>query len=394
MDVVTVALVVVLALVVVALVVVLVRTPSSNRVSDSAIAQFQEISRQALESNNAVFLQLAEERLKRESELASKDLGEKKKLIDQQLESVRTELARVEKAVAQVDAGLTTKLEAFGKQTLALTSTTDSLRRVLGDSRARGQWGERMAEDVLRTIGFVEGINYHKQVTLDVPGSRPDFVFPLPGGLTLNMDVKFPFDNYKRFVEADAEPEREVHQKAFLRDVRARIKEVATREYIDPEGGTVNYALLFVPNESVYAFICENDAAVFDDSLAQGVVCCSPYMLFAMLALVDQAAKTLNLQKASEDLLGLYGAFSGQWGKFTEALGTLGDRLRRTQNTYDEVMGVRMRALQRPLDKIETLRERRGIAITTLEDADSDEMLAIEAVEDELGGDEPESARQ
>jgi len=53
-----------------------------------------------------------------------------------------------------------------------------------------------------------------------------------------------------------------------------------------------------------------------------------------------------------------------------------------------------MRALQRPLDKIETLRERRGIAITTLEDADSDEMLAIEAVEDELGGDEPESARQ
>lgn len=379
MDAVSIVLAVALIAALAALVITRLRDSPADRLSDSAVAQFQA----ALDSNSETFLRLADERMKRESEAASSDLGEKKKLIDQQLEAVKTELARVSKSVQQVDTGLTTKLEAFGKQTLALTSTTDSLRRVLGDSRARGQWGERMAEDVLRKIGFIDGINYHKQFTLDGAGSRPDFVFLLPGGLTMNMDVKFPFDNYKRFVEADAEPERQVHQKAFFRDVRSRIKEVATREYIDPEGGTVNYALLFVPNESVYAFICDEDAGIFDESLSQGVVCCSPYMLFAMLALVDQAAKTLNLQKASEDLLKLYGAFSVQWGKFNGVLGTLGDRLRRTQNTYDEVTGVRMRALERPLARIETLREQRGIAAVVLDETvDLDSPLAIDRPDD------------
>ena len=85
---------------------------------------------------------------------------------------------------------------------------------------ARGQWGERMAEDVLRLAGFVENVNYVKQTQLDGATGRPDFTFPLPKGHELYMDVKFPMAGYLRFLDATTDAERQAHRAAFLRDVR------------------------------------------------------------------------------------------------------------------------------------------------------------------------------
>ncbi len=87
-------------------------------------------------------------------------------------------------------------------------------------------------------------------------GAIPDVTFMLPGGRELHMDVKFPVDNYLRHLEADTDAERETTAKAFLRDVRGRVKELSTRGYIDPDA-TLDEVLLFIPNESVWAFIHE-----------------------------------------------------------------------------------------------------------------------------------------
>src|SRR6478609_5722988 len=64
----------------------------------------------------------------------------------------------------------------------ALSEHTQQLREVLASSKARGQWGERMAEDVLRLAGLIEGVNYRKQATLDDGAGRPDYTFMLPNG--------------------------------------------------------------------------------------------------------------------------------------------------------------------------------------------------------------------
>ena len=210
-----------------------------------------------------------------------------------------------------------------------------------------------MAEDVLRLLGFIEGVNYYKQETIEGVGSRPDFVFPLPGDLRMNMDVKFPYDNYVKFLDAQSEPERNQHKGAFLRDVRARIREVTTREYIDPEKGTVDYVLLFIPNESIYQFIHESDPTMQDTALQSKVICCSPFTLFAVLAVVRQAVDNFALQRGSEEIIGLFGRFYNEWGKFTEGLDVSGKRLASTQKTYEQLTGPRRRMLERPLRRIE-----------------------------------------
>ena len=321
------------------------------------------------------FLSLAEQRFARQTEAGSSELDTKKQLIDQQLAAMNSRLEQVSTLVNDTEtkrqasfSQLTTHLQDIGQQTVNLTASTTTLREALSSTRARGQWGERMADDILRMLGFVEGINYRRQEVIQGAGSRPDFVFPLTDGLQMNMDVKFPFENYVKFLGEKSEAERNRYKVAFLRDVRARIKEVTSREYIDPEGGTVDYVLLFIPNESVYSFIHESDPGVLDAALQSKVICCSPFTLFAVLAVVRQAASNFALQQASEEIISLFGRFNNEWGKFQEALETHGRRLKSAQASYDQLTGTRKRTLERPLQQIESLRRQKGLPMAPAAD--------------------------
>lgn len=288
--------------------------------------------------------------------------------IDERLNQMNQALVGVSEAIrreGEQRATLSGQLEQMGRQTAELTGTTQSLQRVLSNAQTRGQWGERMAEDIMRRAGLIEGTNFRKQATQAEGAARPDFSFFLPNNLLLNMDVKFPLDNYVRSQEADADVERIGYEREFLRDVRGHIKALATRDYIDPEGGTVDYVLLFIPNEAVYRFVLETGPEVFDEALDHRVVCCSPQMLFAMLALIRQAADTLATQRAAEEIVSLLGLFNQQWRRFNQALDKLGRSVGSMTQAYESLAGTRRKALQRPLDRIEALRTQRGIPIAT-----------------------------
>src|SRR5206468_9440445 len=181
--------------------------------------------------------------------------------------------------------------------------------------KARGQWGERMADDVLRAAGLLDGVNYRKQTAI-TGGTIPDFTFLLPHDLVLHMDVKFPVDNYLRYLEAATDTDRNAACAAFLRDVRTRVKEIAGRGYADP-ATTAGYVLLFIPNESVYAFIQEHDRELGDLALGQDVVLCSPFTLFAVLGVIRKTVDCALLERASDEILVALSRFSDQWGRFS-----------------------------------------------------------------------------
>jgi DNA recombination protein RmuC len=211
-----------------------------------------------------------------------------------------------------------------------------------------------MAEDVLRLAGMIEGVNYRKQSTTE-SGTKPDFVFLLPTGPRVNMDVKFPIANYLRFLESD-DADADRLRKTFLTDVRSRVKEVTTRDYIDPVAGTLDFVLVFIPNEQLYGFIHENDPQLIEFALSRKVVLCSPLTLFAILAVIRQAADNFRLQQASNEILRLLGEFNKQWAKYGEVVERLGRQLESAMKAYTDLTTTRTRQLERQLDKIEALR--------------------------------------
>lgn len=335
-------------------------------------ASFGNLSFDALSKSTEEFLKLAKSRLESEREISLKELDGKKGLIDQQLQQMTSKLENVSTVIKELEKD---RVEKFGQlashlntatqQTTALMQTTSQLREALASTKVRGQWGERMAEDILRLAGFIENVNYLKEKTIEGAGSRPDFTFFLPGDLKLNMDVKFPLTNYIKFLETDVEPEKVKFRSDFLKDVKARIKEVTSREYINPEQNTLDYVLLFIPNEQVYSFIHEQDSSILDEGLKNRVIFCSPITLFAVLAVIRQSVDNFALERTSNEILSLFGVFKKQWDEFLKKLDILGKRIEDTQKEYESLATTRRRQLERPLNKIDDLREQKGILISS-----------------------------
>jgi DNA recombination protein RmuC len=312
-------------------------------------------------------------------------LDGKSALIDRQLDAMTGELSKVSALVQDLERDRATQLgelagqlQEAGRQTQVLAATTHSLREALSSTTARGQWGERMAEDVLRLAGLIEDVNYRKRRALDRNRGVPDYTFLLPQGLCLHMDVKFPLNNYLRYQEAESDVERERARKEFLRDVRGRLKEIATRGYVDPASGTIDCVLLFIPNEQVYGFIQEQDRSILDDALRDKVVFCSPLTLYAVLAVIRQAVDNFRLEQTSKEILEVLHGFGKQWGMFVDQMDKVGKSMKAANDAFDTLQDTRKRQLERQLDKVDALRQQPGLAAV---DGDDEEPgpLALEA---------------
>lgn len=349
-----------------------------------------ELSPQLVQQAVAAAVSQANERASRERDLAvqasveqavtmvREQLGGGQQLIDAKLgevqAGVRSDLVRLAQIVQQLGEStgqrfgeVDRSLQLHAQITQSLAGTANSLREALASSNARGQWGERMAEDVLRLAGLHENVNYVKRTALSGEGTGiPDFTFQLPKGHVLFMDVKFPMSSYLKFLEATTDVERMQHRDTFLRDVRARVKELAKREYASVDDRpAVDNVLLFVPNESLAAFIHESDSTLVDDAMRQHVVICSPLTLFAFLGVIRQAFDNFMIEQTSNEILNLLGKFSQQWGKYSEAVDKVQRQLDTVTKSFDELSGTRRRALERPIADIAALRTRQGFADNT-----------------------------
>ncbi|MDO9287244.1 MAG: DNA recombination protein RmuC [Thermodesulfovibrionales bacterium] len=339
---------------------------------------FSSISLDALSKNSAEFLKLAEEKLKSQTIESKKELEGKKELIDQSVETIAKTLTEMQHKLSEVEKGsvkISTLVEHHADITSKLKDTTEHLKQALASSKKRGEWGERMAEDILRLVGLVEGINYIKQKTLEGSSGRPDYTFFLPNSLKINMDVKFPLENYQNYLDAQTEHDKKRFKEELIRNTKTMIKQVTNRAYIDTADNTVDYVIVFIPNEQVYGFVNEADPTIMDEALKQKVILCSPFTLYAVLAVIRQAVGNFNLERTASEILMLLGEFSKQWGLYKERFEAMGKRLDDAKKEFDLLVTTRSNMLDRPLKKIDDLRKQKAIALDENMDSDKPSLL-------------------
>jgi DNA recombination protein RmuC len=326
-------------------------------------------------------------------EQTTSELASKKDVIDARLDQVhaemRSELTKLSEMVTTLGRSsaenfgqVTSSLQAHAEIANTLADSTRALREALANPQARGQWGERMAEDVLRLAGFVENVNYVKQTQIEGGTGRPDYTFPMPKGHALYMDVKFPMASYLRYLEVATNAERDVHLKRFLSDVRLRVKELSKRDYAgESDTPSVDYVLLFIPNEQLTGFIHEHDAGLIDEAMGQKVVLCSPLTLFAFLGVIRQAFDNFMIEQTSDEILKLLGTFSAQWRKYNDQVDSVKKKFDQVDRAFEQLTGPRRRQLEKPLRQLDELRLQRNLPvdgelfatpIASDEDADDD----------------------
>jgi len=329
-------------------------------------------------------------------EQTTSELASKKDVIDARLDQVhaemRSELTKLSEMVTTLGRSsaenfghVTSSLQAHAEISNTLADSTRALREALANPQTRGQWGERMAEDVLRLAGFVENVNYAKQTQIEGGSGRPDYTFPMPKGHALYMDVKFPMAAYLRYLEVGTNAERDVHLKRFLADVRLRVKELAKRDYSgESDTPSVDYVLLFIPNEQLTGFIHEHDAGLLDEAMGQKVVLCSPLTLFAFLGVIRQAFDNFMIEQTSDEILQLLGTFSAQWRKYNEQVDSVKKKFDQVDRAFEQLSGPRRRQLEKPLRQLDQLRLQRNLPV-------DGELFATPITSDEVADDDTET---
>lgn len=358
-------------------------TTSSTDLASSVQGVVQSALNEALTALNEQSRRDREESIKlaadRVAEASSERLGKSAKDIDTSMRSVQESLSqRMQQMDIEIKRLHDQNAEKFGNVDRAvndLVKRTSDLNNVLSSSQARGQWGERMAEDMLRAAGFIEGVNYKKQNTIE-GGGRPDYTFMMPPDRVLYMDVKFPMDSYTAFVAAVDQTSRDSLKKDFIAAVRARVTELQKRDYaVVTTEHSLDYVLLFVPNESITGFIHEADPNLIDWALAQKVVLCSPLNLYAFLVVIRQATESFHTEQAASHMMQLMNKFKVQWEKYVKSLDQVKKSFDKMQGELDVLtVGARYKKLAGEVKKIDDLRKQQNVP----------ELPASELVDDEI----------
>jgi DNA recombination protein RmuC len=289
-----------------------------------------------------------------EIETGVKDiLNSHEKLLGEITRNLQKELKQSQAGVIDLkeqNAAIREQLTTTAKITEGLQVSTEGLRSLLANNRLRGEWGEQVAEDLLLAAGFVEKVNYLKQST--TAEGRPDFTILLPDGYKLNVDAKFPFDDLIVYQEAKTEIEKKRAIAAFSTSIKNKIKGITSKDYIDPEGQTLDFVMMFIPNEMIFSFVYEMLPDINEYASRQRVVLAGPFGFTAVLRMVMQAHKNFHHEKSLVQILGLISKFQEEYNKFGESMERLGKQIDTAQKTFMEVEGTRDRQLTRVVEQI------------------------------------------
>jgi DNA recombination protein RmuC len=298
------------------------------------------------------------------------DLANKQATIEKLVKSLQDEMRTRQQEIRELEQDRSRK---FGEMTIALEHqrkltddlrvTTQQLATVLSNNQARGGWGERIIEDLLQSNGLIEGVHYAKQLPLNHTTLRPDITLLLPNKRVVPVDVKFPFAEIQKLVAAEGTAAKNAHLKQFATDLRLKITKVA--EYINPEYDTLDYAILFVPNEMVFSFINQKLPEVIDEALAKRVILVSPFSFLIVARTVIESYRNFMLEDKLKDIVRYVSEFVGEWANFQDELGKFGRSIETLSTGYTKLMTTRTNQLDRKIKKIEEYQRGTGLKVGT-----------------------------
>jgi DNA recombination protein RmuC len=266
-------------------------------------------------------LNAMQERLDKLSQTISTDLRDSSEKINSRL----TEAARIFADVRE-------KVGAVHEVGRAAAELVNILRA----PKLRGGMGELFLGDLLAQILPPE--HYRLQHRFK-SGEAVDAAIQI-GQKLVPVDAKFPYENFKRVVEAGTDSERVAARKQFLRDVKKHVDAIAGK-YILPDEGTYDFALMYVPAENVYyETIIKEEAGeehqLFGYALQKRVIPVSPNSFYAYLQTILLGLRGMKVEERAQEILNTLARLRGDFDRLQENFRVLGKHLVNASSSYTD----------------------------------------------------------
>jgi DNA recombination protein RmuC len=236
------------------------------------------------------------------------------------------------------------------------------LKKVLSNVKLRGGVGEVQLAMLLEQI--LAPSQYDANVKTKLGSSEPvEFAIKLPGKsedessfVYLPIDAKFPKDTYEHLLTAyeNAVPEEiEAASKNLESTIKKMAKDIRDK-YVDPPN-TTDFAILFLPFESIYAEVIRRSALVDQLRDEFKITVAGPTTLVAILNSLQMGFRTLALQKRSSEVWQVLGAVKSEFEKFGGLLEKAQKNIQTGLGQLDDVVGKRTNAINRRLKDVQSL---------------------------------------
>jgi len=315
------------------------------------VIMLREVTEKTIQSTNTLFSgQINAVTTQVQTSLASvtSELGQRLEGINRQVAEqlnqstnvMNANTSTVGKNIAAVQATFASLQKQVGEMTeqsrqlSEVSKVVSALENVLRSPKMRGQFGEEQLENLL---GLVFSKNQYAMQYRFSTGEIADAVVFLPQG-SVAVDSKFPLENFRRITELTSDEEKKTARRDFLRDVRKRVDEIATK-YIRPAEGTLPFALMYVPAENVYyETIIRDDEGfqLYSHCQERRVIPVSPNSLYAYLQTIMVGLKGLQVSQRAETILREIESLKIELDKFTKAYDTVGQHIRNAASKMDE----------------------------------------------------------
>lgn len=324
------------------------RTKELSKLVDQAFLQ----SANQVAAQNQTLLASEQERIQTDLDRQRQRIELLVNRVEAQLSDRQKEEQKIEQERVAAFATLKQQLEEQRNTIKDLNTSTSKLTQLLDNNQARGQWGERIIEDLLQTNGLVEGVHYVRQLPL-LPNLRPDITLLLPDDRRIAIDVKFPLSELAKYAQAVGARDQAGLKTQFMQTVRTHLKKVAG--YIQPEARTLDYAMLFVPNEMVFSFLNQETPEIIEEAMAMRVLLVSPFTFLVVAGTLRESYRNFILADSLHEAVLVMDEFVGEWEKYKTALIKYGKSVKQIFSDYEDLTGVRTRQLERKVEKFQRI---------------------------------------
>lgn len=319
----------------------------------------------------------------------------------QALAPVRESLSEMQKKVVELESQrsqqhgqLTQQLKSATESEERLRSTAEALASALRSNSTRGVWGETQLRSVVEAAGLIERVDFDVQSSIhsDAGSGRPDMIVHLPGGKSIALDAKVPFNAYLEASQIPATAtgsdgaRREALIKQHVKAVRDHIIALGSKSYWLGLESSPELVIAFIPSESLVSSAMEADPAIMEFAFSKRVALASPVTLWSVLKTVAFSWQQDVLTQEAKELFDLSRTLYTRLSTTATHIEKLGRSLERTVKDYNGFVGSFERQVFPAARKLNALDESKVIGVMSGIEEAPRELTAFELVnERDLG---------
>lgn len=297
-----------------------------------------------------------EERLKDLQKDNSEKLERMRLTVDEKLQSTLEK--RLTESFKLVSENLESVHKGLGEMK-NLAEGVGDLKKVFTNVKARGYWGEVQLSNILEQ--FLTKDQYMTNVKIKENSSDfVEFAIKFPGKnknheVLLPVDSKFPVEDYERLVKAEETAniaQVQTARKSLENEIKLCAKAIFDK-YVDPPH-TTDFAIMFLPTESLYCEVIKNGSLAEFLSQKYRVVVSGPSTFVALLNSLQLGFRTLAIEKRSSEVWELLAIVKSEFIKFGDLLDKTNKKLIEISNTMSDAT-KKSRTIERKLKKVEAL---------------------------------------